>query len=63
MVKLNGGSYVEEINNQVVFNNAGTILYNASPVNRTLTFKALLDANEVTNHNFNIDVEFKQKLS
>ena len=46
-----------------MFNNAGTILYNASPVNRTLTFKALLDANEVTNHNFNIDVEFKQKLS
>ena len=61
--KLDGGSYVEEENNQIVFNNAGNISYNSVPINRIITFKALLDADEVSQHDFNIDVEFKQKLN
>lgn len=62
-VKLDNGEYVQETNNKITFNNAGTILYGASPVNRTLTFSSILDAEEVTNQDFNIDVTFKQKLN
>ena len=62
-VKLDNGEYVQETNNKITFNNAGTILYGASPVNRTLTFSSILDAEEVTNQDFDIDVIFKQKLN
>ena len=62
-VKLDSNSYVSETNNEITFENAGSILYGANPVNHTLTFTAPLDAPEITNQNFNISVEFKQTLN
>lgn len=62
-VKLDNGSYIEEENNEIVFENVGTILCGENPKNHTLTFTASLDAEEVQNQNFNIKVEFKQKLN
>jgi hypothetical protein len=61
-VKLDSGQYVEEVNNKITFNNAGTMLYGTSPVNHVLTFSSVLDAQEITNKNFNINVVFKQKI-
>lgn len=62
-VKLDNNSYMDVINNEIAFENIGTLLYGSSPKNHTLTFAAPLDANEITNKDFNINVEFKQKLN
>ena len=61
-VKLDDGTYVEEVNNKITFSSGLTLNYNKEKTH-TLTFKASANANEVTNQNFNINVEFKQKIN
>lgn len=64
-VALDNGSYQQPTNNQVIFNNAGTILY--SDVNKTkthtLTFQAASGATYVSNQEVNVDVIARQTLA
>lgn len=59
-VKLDNGEYIKEVNNKVVFEDVGTILYTQGSKNHTLTFTAPLDTEEIESQDFNINVEFKQ---
>ena len=64
-VALDNGSDQQPTNNQIIFNNAGTILY--SDVNKTkthtLTFKAASGATYVSNQEVNVDVIARQTLA
>ena len=62
-VKLDDEEYKMEDNNQITFKDVGTLLYGSNSKKHTLTFSATLDAVEITNHDFNVNVQFKQKLN
>ena len=61
-VKLDNGSFIPESSGEVIFNNAGSILY--SDVNKTkthtLTFKAASGTSYVANEEININVITRQ---
>ncbi len=63
-VSLDGGSFVQEVNNTVVFSSVGTILYNDSNKTRrhVLTFKAASGASVVNNQSIDVNVIAKQAL-
>ena len=63
-VALDNGTYVQENNHEVVFNNVSTILYNAQNKSKshTLSFKASSSTQYVTNTEVDIDVIVKQQL-
>ena len=48
--------------NTIRISNAGSILYNGSPVTHTLTFRAVTGATVVSNQSVTINVEFKQDI-
>ena len=50
----------QQSGNTITISNAGTIAYNGSPVQHTLTFRAITGATVVSNRTVNIDVVFKQ---
>ena len=63
-VKLDTGSYQEEINNEVLFDDDRELLITGTTQrNHVLTFSAPLDTEEIVNQKIKIDVEFKQKVS
>lgn len=63
-VKVDSGEYVEEENSEIRFNNVGNLIVGGTTTrNHTLTFSSILDSEEVTNEEININVEFKQKLN
>ena len=63
-VKLDTGTYQQEINNEVVFDDERELLITgATQRNHILTFTTPLDADEINNQKIKIDVEFKQKIS
>ena len=63
-LKLDNGSYVTPVNNQVTFSNVGELNYtNTTSRNHTITFNSTLNSNAITNQNIRIDVLFEQKTS
>lgn len=63
-VKLDTGSYREESNNEIIFDDDRELLINGiTQRNHTLTFTAPLDSVEVSNQKIKIDVIFKQKTN
>ena len=58
------GVYQPQQNNEIVFDDAGTINYNDSVKTKThtLTFRAAANAQPVTEQDVDIDVEFRQGL-
>lgn len=62
-VSLDNEEYVTETNNKIIFEDAGTVLYGASPVSHSLRFNAPLTVDEVSNQSIDVNVEFKQVLN
>ena len=61
LVSLDGATPVAPTNNEIVFNNVGTINANDTSAHQhTLTFSATLDADEITNRDLDLDVKFVQ---
>ena len=63
-ISLDGGTYVAEDNNKVIFSNVGTILYSdiLKYKSHTLTFKASSSAEVVSNQEVDIDVIARQTI-
>ena len=62
-VALDNDNYVDVVDGQVIFTNAGSFNANASNTSNThiLKIKALIDADTETNRKINVDVVFNQK--
>lgn len=60
-VKLDNGSYVTPVNNEVTFTNVGQLDYtNTTTRSHTLTFSTTSSTNELSNQNIGINVIFEQ---
>ena len=61
-VKLDNGSYITPVNNEITFSNVGELGYSGTTTrNHTLTINSTQSTNEISNQNIGIDVIFEQK--